>query len=302
MIIGVFLFGAGIFYDSLYNLVALSIRDPMFSHALLIPMVSLYFFWMDRKHIFSEVVYAPYRGAGLMAISVLVMFLQKSQFNSLSQTDTLSVQISCMVIWIMGGVVLICGWPSFKKALFPLLFLSFMIPLPSILLDPLVTFLQLGSAWSAISILKLLNVPSYSHGIFIALPGVTIEVAKECSGIRSGLALLILCSVVCYMFLKSHRRRVILAVSVIPVTIFKNGMRIATLALLGTYVDIHYLTNSVLHSYGGKPFFLVAILMLTPIFWMLKRAETKADKKKELAKNGQPLSKVIEISKDFQVT
>jgi exosortase len=206
-----------------------------------------------------------------------------------------------MILWILGGFLWVCGRKAFKRALFPLLFLAFMIPLPSPVLDPMVTILQSGSAWSAKAILQLLAVPVHSNGVFISLPGVTIEVAKECSGIRSAVALLVLSTFAGYLYLRTNRRRCIFVLSVIPIAIVKNGMRIATLSLLGTYVDIHYLTDSVLHRYGGKPFFLVAIVMLAPIFWVLKRSEIKSGDDTDAAATKSPLGKNLETSNDIPI-
>ena len=301
LITGLVLSGIGIFYGPLYDLALISIRDPLYSHVLLIPLVSLYIFWTARKSIFSEVDSSAFAGIVLLSIGLMGVFIQKYQFPNLSPNDALSLSISCMIFWIFGGYLLVCGRRSFKKALFPLLFLLFLIPFPSLLLDSVVSVLQVGSVWSTMTILRALNVPAYVEGVFISLPGVTIEVAKECSGIRSGVALMILCIVAGHLYLKSNRRRVIFILSAIPITIFKNGMRIATLSILGTYVDIHYLTNSALHSFGGKPFFLVAILMMAPIFWMLKHSEIKAEKNASLAKIKQPLNRKMGISKDVQI-
>jgi len=236
-----------------------------------------------------------------MAMALAVFIIQKFRWDHLSRTDTLSVLIPCLIVWIMGGFLLVCGRQSLKKALFPLLFLAFMIPLPSPVLDPMVTILQSGSAWSAKAILQLLAVPVHSNGVFISLPGVTIEVAKECSGIRSAVALLVLSTFAGYLYLRTNRRRCIFVLSVIPIAIVKNGMRIATLSLLGTYVDIHYLTDSVLHRYGGKPFFLVAIVMLAPIFWVLKRSEIKSGDDTDAAATKSPLGKNLETSNDIPI-
>jgi exosortase/archaeosortase family protein len=78
-----------------------------------------------------------------------------------------------------------------------------------------------------------------------------------------------------YMFLNSSRRRVLLVLAVIPITIFKNGLRIAVLALLGAYVDMAWLTNSWLHRQGGKPFLLLGLVLMAPILWALVRNERK---------------------------
>lgn len=301
LLTGILICGGGIFYAPAYELARLSFRDPLYSHTLLIPLVSLYIFWTGRKSIFSETAYSPFGGTGLLAISLLIVLCQKYWFNFPIRTDTLAVLIASMIIWVLGGVLLVCGRQSVKRALFPLLFLAFMIPIPTPVLDPMVRFLQVGSAEAAKTFLQLLNVPIYSKGVFISLPGVTVEVAKACSGIRSAMALMILCTVASYLYLNANWRRIILVIAVIPITIIKNGMRITTLALLGSYVDMHYLTDSVLHSSGGKPFFIVAIMLMTPIFWMLKRSETKTGSDTGIPKGKQRIGGDVEMAKDIQL-
>jgi len=52
-------------------------------------------------------------------------------------------------------------------------------------------------------------------------------------------------------------------------------MRIVTLSLLGIYVDQRILYGE-LHKSGGIPFFIVALAMLAPILWILRRSEKKS--------------------------
>jgi exosortase/archaeosortase family protein len=50
----------------------------------------------------------------------------------------------------------------------------------------------------------------------------------------------------------------------------KNGIRITTLTLLSVYVDPGFLYGR-LHRQGGFVFFLIALLILLPVFlWMEK--------------------------------
>lgn len=274
--IGIVLLAAGLFYRPLYELALLSIKVPLLSHAFLVPVMSLYLFWIHRKAIFADLGYSPVLGVGLMMTSLVIVLYQKLKLGFLNQNDALFVSISSLIIMILGAFILVCGRKAFVKALFPLLFLGFMIPIPSWVLEPVVHFLQMGSTFAAQTILRLFDVPAYFEGVIIMLPGATVEVAEECSGIRSAVALLILSTVAGYLFLNSNWRRLCLVLCAVPITMIKNGMRVVTLALLGSYVDMSYLTDSVLHSWGGKPFLLVAMVMMLPIFWLLKRSERKA--------------------------
>jgi len=57
-------------------------------------------------------------------------------------------------------------------------------------------------------------------------------------------------------------------------------MRIVTLSLLGIYVDQRILYGE-LHKSGGIPFFIVALVMLAPVLWYLRRSEKKKIKTEE---------------------
>ena len=100
--------------------------------------------------------------------------------------------------------------------------------------------------------------------------------ARECSGIRSGLALFITALLAGHLFLKTWWKQVILVVCVFPITMFKNGIRITSLTLLGTYVDPRILQSS-LHREGGIPFFILALLLMAPILFFLRRSEKIID-------------------------
>jgi exosortase/archaeosortase family protein len=102
----------------------------------------------------------------------------------------------------------------------------------------------------------------------------SVEVAPQCSGIRSGLALFITALLASYLFLDSWWRRIILVLCVFPITMFKNGIRITTLTLLGTYVDPRILQSS-LHREGGIPFFILALLLMAPILYWLRKSENR---------------------------
>jgi exosortase/archaeosortase family protein len=66
-----------------------------------------------------------------------------------------------------------------------------------------------------------------------------------------------------------------LVLAIFPVTIFKNSLRIVTISLLAAYVDPVFLTNHWIHSAGGKPFFIFALLFMAPVLWSLRRSENK---------------------------
>jgi exosortase len=154
--------------------------------------------------------------------------------------------------------------------MFPLLFLVLMVPLPDSLLDMVVTLLQRGSFWAAYSIFKMLGVDASSKEYVVFLPGLSIEVARQCSGIRSALSLFVTSLVAGHLFLKGPARKVILALASFPIAIFKNGLRIVVLSLGAIYVDEGFLSGP-LHRRGGIVFFLLSLALLALTIWLLRR-------------------------------
>lgn len=275
-----------IFHSPLTQLISLSFESELYSHFLLIPVISLFFLWVNRKTIFSEITNAFKAGAPIALAGILIFGIEKSDYFKLNQNDYLSLMMFAMLACIWGIFLLFFGGRSFRKALFPLLFLVFVIPIPTIILDPLIRFLQVGSAHFTDVIFTTIGTPFFRDGMIFELPGITIEVAKECSGIRSSLALIITSVISGYLFLQPGWRRIVLTASIFPVTIVKNAVRITTLSLLAIYVDKSWLTGSFLHHSGGIFFFLLALLILVPVLLFLKKTEKDQGKKERIKTKG----------------
>jgi len=75
-----------------------------------------------------------------------------------------------------------------------------------------------------------------------------------------------------HMFLRSPWKKAVLVLAVVPLTILKNGIRIVTLSLLAMHVDPGFLTGQ-LHHEGGIVFFLLALVLLFPLFAALVKSD-----------------------------
>lgn len=261
------------FWKPLRALADLSWNDDRYSHVLLIPLLSVSLVYFHRKAIFAFPRYCASKGVTALAAGIVLFFVTKLQFSNLNSIDHLSlVMVAIVLVW-MAGFVLCYGMQSFRAALFALLFLLMMIPIPTIALDKTVVALQEGSAVMTYALFKLLSVPVLWQRFRFSLPGVEIEIAKECSGIRSSLALFITSIVAGHVFLQSNWRRVSFSLLTVPVVIFKNAVRIVTLSCLGVYVDAGFLHGR-LHRYGGLPFSFISLAILLPLLFALQKGET----------------------------
>jgi exosortase len=262
------------FRTALGRLINLSLQDDRYSHVLLIPIISASLVYLERRAVFASPRYCLSVGAPLLAGGVALFAFVQTRFFTLNPIDHLSGVVLAIVLVWMSGFVLCYGLRSFRAALFPLLFLLLVVPMPGVALDNTVLALQKGSAVMTYALYKLFGVPVLWQHFKFLLPGVEIEIAKECSGIRSSLALFITSLLGGHLFLQSGWRSAFFSLFTIPVVIFKNAVRIVTLSCLGVYVDPSFLHGK-LHHYGGLPFSLVSLAILVPLLLMLERGERR---------------------------
>ena len=277
---GLFAIGLVLFSLPLKQLFGLSMEDELYSHMPLIPLVSLYFFFVERKRIFSDTGYSFHVGIPFLVLGLVFYIFGSRHQQDYPVNNYLAVMMFGFFLWIIAAFVVSYGVRAFKAAVFPLVFLIFLVPIPHFILDPYIRFLQNWSAEAAYGVFKTIGVPLHREGFVFSLPGLTVEVAEQCSGIRSSLALFITSIVAGKLFLETKWRRGILALCVFPIAVFKNGLRIVTISLLAAYVDPVFIDRHWIHSSGGIPFFFVALLLLMPVVWVMRRWEKRAESSK----------------------
>ena len=263
-----------IFLHPLKSFFSYSLSNDNASHLVLIPAISAWIFFLERDRIFKDLSSDLLAGSLFLAggaVAGVFAFLTGPRWGPLNQ---LSAYILALVLLWIAGFSFFFGRPSLRHARFPLAFLLLTIPIPDFLLDRAIYFLQRGSAEIAAVLFDWSGVPVLRDGFVFHLANVNIEVARECSGIRSSLALLILAILVAHFYLNTFWKQVLLVVAGLFVMILKNGVRIVTLTLLASYVDPGFLYGR-LHHEGGVFFFLLGLLLLAPLLWFLQRSERK---------------------------
>jgi exosortase len=254
-------------WTALTALLRYSFGNDDASHVLLIPFISAWVIFIDRGRIFKSL-----SSDVVVCLTLLVPGITGVLWSIRTQQVSPSLcAFGLVLVWI-AGFALAFGREALKAAHFPLMFLFLFIPLPEALLSRVVYFLQKGSAEISALLFGLTPLPVLREGFVFHLPRFSIEVARECSGIRSSIALLVLAILVGHFFLRTWWKQVVFVLAGFVVMIVKNGIRIVTLTVLATYVDPGFLYGN-LHREGGVVFFMIGLLLMVPVFWILQTGE-----------------------------
>jgi exosortase len=259
-------------WHSLASTFALAWNNDEYTHILLILPVSAVLIWLDWPSLRPLPVPNLRAGSAFLVTALLVAGFARWLSPGLQPDVRLSFDMLALVIWWIGSFVLCFGTRSSKALLFPLAFLFWMVPFPQFLLRGIVSLLQRGSAFAADLLFAGVGVPVVQDGLRLSIPGLTLEVATECSSIRSSVMLLVTTMVLAQLTLRSPWRKALVIAIAVPLSVAKNGLRIFVIAMLGTRVDPGFLTGK-LHHEGGVVFFSIALAAVFGLIWILRRAE-----------------------------
>ncbi len=266
-----------LFLRPLTRLVHLSLSNDDASHLLLIPFLAAGLLYIERHSIFRTPSTNVGLGCLVAALGIGLVVGTRLAGQALTPDLQLTGYISALALFWTAGFSLFFGEAAVKAADFPLLFLWLMVPPPTFVLNRIIYLLQAGSADITGALFDLLGVPALREGFVFHLAQVNIEIAKECSGIRSSMALFVLALPVVHFGLRRFWKKLLFLVCALLMMILKNGIRIVTLTVLAIYVDPGFLHGK-LHHDGGVVFFLLGLLLLLPLYLLLQEREPRVPK------------------------
>ncbi len=260
-----------LWWQPLATTLRLALENIAYTHIFLIVPLSVALIWLERN-----ALRPPFHGSGRAGAFLLVTALAVTvvaKWDAAFPSDVrLSLNLLALVVWWFGSVIFCFGTKVFRAFLFPLCFLLWIVPLPESPLNWTTEWLQIQSATTARILFQLAGVPVTQDGIIVFIPGLDIEVASQCSSIRSSLILVITTMVLAHLLLRSRWRRSLLVAVAIPLSFVKNGFRIFVISELGTRVDPAFFDGR-LHHHGGIVFLGLALGAVALLLWGLRRTE-----------------------------
>jgi exosortase len=160
-----------------------------------------------------------------------------------------------------GIVMMLWGKRGLRTLWFPLLFLVFLIPLPTIFIEVMTWQMKEWIALTSVGLLDALGYPVARSGMIILVGQYQMLIANACSGLHSMLSLSALGMLYVYLAARHDRLRAVLLLGgVLPIALAANVLR--TLVLLLVTFHAGDTAGRYWHELMGTIIFVVALAML----------------------------------------
>jgi exosortase len=261
-----------VFIQPLLRLLQHASEFELHSHAPLVPLISVYVLHLRRASLPTEYSTSVV-GAFTMALGAVGALTRVALTKGLTSNDELSLLIAAFVFVIAAGGFLLLGSKWMKAAALPIAFLGFMIPLPDGASRWIEEQLVKASAEATVVLFNLIDLPFVREGTRFNLPRIALEIARECSGIRSTWVLVMTSVVAAQMFLTGFWRRWALVAFVVPLGIVRNGIRVTVIGWVCVHIGPHMI-DSPIHHRGGPIFFVLSLIPFCVLLTWLRRRES----------------------------
>lgn len=175
-------------------------------------------------------------------------------------TGILEIEALAMYGALITAGYLLFGGKLIRSIWFPLLYLALALPPPDSVVAAITQPIKIAISQWAVSLLYSVGYPIASSGVTIQIAQYELLVAAACAGLNSIISLGAIC--LFYGYLR-HRTNfvafVVIALSVIPIAVFSNFVRVLILILITYYLG-ESAAQGFLHDFAGLTMFAVALL------------------------------------------
>jgi len=217
----------------------------------------------DKKNTFDffELSWSPW---GIFPILLSIGLIIVGEIGSVETLLYVGLW-GCMV----GVTISLYGWRS-RSHIFPLIILFFIVPLPRFINNMLTFKMKMAASTLSVKMMRAVGVSVMQEGNIIDLGIEQLQVVDACSGLRYFMPMVLMALLVGYFFTKGWRRRTILLILVIPLTVVMNGLRIFATGIL-TVNGQKELAGGFSHDFAGWIGFMVSGAILVFVCSILKK-------------------------------
>ena len=263
------------FVVPLWKLLRFAVADDLHSYIPLIPLISGYLVWTEKSKLPRGSVPARNLAAFFFsagAAATAGYFFVARFATPATIENSLALSTLAFLLCLTGSGCWFLGGATMRGLAFPFFLLAFMIPFPVFLRDGIEAGLQHGSAIAADWMFTLAGTPVWRDDMLFRLPGMSLKVAPECSGIHSTLILFITSLLAGQIILRQPWRRAVLCLAVLPLALIRNGFRVFVLGELCIHVGPQMIDSPV-HHHGGPLFFVLSLVPFFLLLYFLRKTE-----------------------------
>ena len=251
-----------------------ALTDLNWSHALLVPLFSIYFIYEHRQYLRRTAARACWWGLPIMLMGLAGYCL------SIYPVRNDMLKGYSMIVELLGLTLLLVGPRVMSVLWFPIVYLAFCVKVSYSIWESIAVKLQWIAAQGAVLMVTLVG------GVIeleAEVSGTTIElikdglllhpalnVAEACSGLRALMMFIALGVAVAYLTNRPWWARIVMLLSTLPVAVAVNVCRVTTLAFIYPYHPEW--TKGDMHTLIGLVIMLAVALGLFALEgWVLDR-------------------------------
>ncbi len=241
------------------------------SHAMVVPLISVYFITQNRSRLASATsrVYLPglvLLFGGILSFAWCIYPVRNDMFQGYS-----------MIVGLFGLVLFLLGPAVMRTLWFPILYLALGVKISQRIWEQIAWQLQLVAAKSSTIVLQMLGVDASVTGSTIELAFMRngqwvvdkLNVAEACSGLRMLMAFVALGAAMAYLVPRAWWQRLVMVALAVPIAVMVNIGRVTAIGLI-SMVDKEKATGD-FHVFVGMLMLIPAAGMFMLVGWVLDR-------------------------------
>ncbi|NUT01641.1 MAG: exosortase V [Sphingomonas sp.] len=203
---------------------------------------------------------AAVRKPGNLLVGLLLMLPLLAVYTLARITGILEIEALAMYGALIVGSYMLFGAELIRTIWFPLVYLALALPPPDSVVAVITQPIKIAISHWAVSLLHAIGYPIASSGVTIQIAQYELLVAAACAGLNSIISLGAICLFYGYLRHRSNFASfMVIALSVIPIAIFSNFVRVLILILVTYYLG-ESAAQGFLHDFAGLTMFAVALL------------------------------------------